>query len=388
MPQLVAIDLEPSQYFIDSLHKIWDIGNIAVPIDHRLSTHQKMQVIEFLGIPRVIGPTLEESSTSVRPTKLTENIEVGDALVMLTSGTSGQPKGVIITHDCIETSSSLSSKRLEIDPARDWWICSLPLAHVGGLSVVLRSLYAKTRISLFATFDPSSISELTGHGANLISIVPTMLSQIDLKPFRKVLIGGSRPPQGLPDNAITTYGMTETLGGIVYNGQPLESVEVDVLASGEIRVRAPMIARSYFDGRQQLPIRDPNGWFNTGDIGAIDAQGSLTIVGRKSDMIISGGENIWPSPIEDILSQHPSVRAVGVCGVDDPLWGQRVVALIEVVPGTRLPSLEEIKSLTREELPPWYAPKEIVIVDELPRTSIGKIRRGALEQTYRRYHAH
>ena len=140
------------------------------------------------------------------------------------------------------------------------------------------------------------------------------------------MLGGSAPPEDLPPNVVTTYGLTETGSGVVYDGLPLEGVDVAVdRATAEIRLRGPMIMRAYRDGTVPL---DPAGWFATGDVGALTPDGRLTVLGRRTDMIISGGENIWPGPVEDALRRHPAVADVAVAGRPDPAWGQRVVAWV------------------------------------------------------------
>src|SRR5690606_24006425 len=128
-------------------------------------------------------------------------------------------------------------------------------------------------------------------GVTLVSLVPTALARIDPAPFRWIVLGGSRPPDDLPSNVVTTYGMTETGSGIVYDGTPLDGVDVDILTSGEIRVRGAMLLRSYRDGSDP---RDSDGFLRTGDVGAWGADGRLQVFGRRGDLIITGGENVWP----------------------------------------------------------------------------------------------
>jgi O-succinylbenzoic acid--CoA ligase len=205
-------------------------------------------------------------------------------------------------------------------------------------------------------------------------LVPTALRRVGASAFHTVVLGGSAPPEDLPDNVVSTYGMTETGSGVVYDGVPLDGVEVAIGEGGEVHVRCPMLLRAYRDGTVPL---DGEGWFATGDAGDMDADGRLAIRGRLSDLIISGGENIWPAPVEAILIRHPGVAEVVVAGRPDREWGERVVAWV-VPTSAAAPTLDELRGLVKEHLAPWAAPRELVLVDSLPRTSIGKIRRGDL----------
>ena len=172
---------------------------------------------------------------------------------------------------------------------------------------------------------------------------------------------------------MVTYGLTETGSGVVYDGLPLAGVDVEV-ADGEILLRGPMISRRYRDG---TPVVDDDGWLHTGDAGRLD-DGVLSVYGRRGDMIVTGGENVHPDPVEQRLRAHPAVADVAIVGRPDPEWGQRVTAVIEVPAGTTPPSLDELRSWVRDELPAWSAPKALEVVDALPRTALGKIRRAEL----------
>lgn len=167
--------------------------------------------------------------------------------------------------------------------------------------------------------------------------------------------------------------MTETGSGVVYDGRPLPGVELRIDGT-EILVRGPMVASSYRDG---TPVVDADGWLHTGDLGRLD-DGVLTVHGRRGDMIITGGENVAPDPVEQRLRLHPAVADAAVIGRPDPEWGQRVVAVLELTPGSATPSLDELRTWVREALPTWAAPKDVEVVDALPRTSLGKVRRAAL----------
>jgi O-succinylbenzoic acid--CoA ligase len=164
--------------------------------------------------------------------------------------------------------------------------------------------------------------------------------------------------------------MTETGSGVVYDGIPLEGVQVDITPDREIRLRAPMLLRSYRDG--WCPV-DRDGWFDTGDLGEWRSDGRLQVFGRRGELIISGGENIWPETVEAAIASHPDVAEVLVRGVDDTEWGQLVEAMI--VPIGNPPTLESIRDHVKLHHPAYMAPKRLRIVESLPRTALGKLRR-------------
>ena len=192
-------------------------------------------------------------------------VEPGDALVLATSGTTGEPKGVVLDHRAVEASARATSGRLGVDPGADRWVACIPLAHVGGLSVVTRSLVTGTPCTVLPGFDARAVERLALQGGTLISLVATALGRTDTSGYRAVLLGGAAPPDAVPDNVVTTYGMTETGSGIVYDGRPLDGVEVrtgdgTTGQDGEILVRGPMLLRVY-RGRHHPRLR--GGWLPT-----------------------------------------------------------------------------------------------------------------------------
>jgi len=353
--RLVPIDVPGGPNFVDTLRRVWDDGDAALPIDPRL--------------PRA---AVDSSLDAMR---LDEPVEDGDAVVIATSGTTGAPKGVVLTHHALRASAIATSTRLDVDPARDTWLACLPLAHVGGLSVVTRAIVTNTPLVVHAGFDAEAVQAAAADGATLVSLVATALRRIEPAVFRVVVLGGAAPPAGLPPNVVTTYGMTETGSGVVYDGVPLDGVDVEIDATtGEIAVRGPMLLRCYRDGTDPI---DAAGWFRTGDVGRMDG-GRLQVAGRLDDVIITGGENVWPDRVEAVLAALPSVSEVAVIGRDDDEWGQRVVAVVVPVDPAAPPTLDELRSTVKEQLGAWAAPREIELAESLPRTALGKIRRGEL----------
>ena len=346
MSRLVAIDLPGGPGFVDELQRVWEAGDAAFPVDQRLPDGAKRELCAAMRVGDDVAP--------------------GDALVVATSGSTGNPKGVVLTHDAVAASARATSERLDVR-ADDHWLACLPLSHVGGLSVVTRALHTGTRLTVLPAFDAEMVEAA---GATLVSLVATALARIDPSQFRVIVLGGSRPPDDRPANCVTTYGMTETGSGVVYDGVPLDGVEVDIAPDGEIRVRAPMLLRCYRDGT--TPV-DADGWLATGDLGEWRPDGKLHVAGRRGDLIITGGENVWPEVVEAALADHPGVSEVLVRGVDDPEWGQLVEAL--VVPDGDPPTLQSLRDHVKQHHPSFMAPKRLTLVESLPRTNLGKLRR-------------
>jgi o-succinylbenzoate---CoA ligase len=347
MPRLVAIDQPGGPAFVERLQRIWDAGDAAFPVDQRLPPDSRRRV---------------EAEMHVG-----EEVESGDALVVATSGSTGRPKGVVLTHTAIAASARATSIRLGVT-TDDHWLACLPLSHVGGLSVVTRSLLLGTALTVMPTFDAD---EVKASDATMVSLVATALARIDAARFRVILLGGSRAPIDRPPNCVTTYGMTETGSGVVYDGTPLDGVEIDVDPHGEIHVRCDMLMRCYRDG--DSPITD-EGWFATGDLGRWLDDGRLHVDGRRGDLIITGGENVWPEVVEAVLRTHPGVADVIVRGVDDAEWGNIVEAV--VVPAAVVPTLVDLRNHVKLSHPAFMAPRSLVLAERLARTSLGKLRRG------------
>ena len=348
MGRLIALDRPGGSGFVRDLERIWHDGDAAFPVDQRLPHRAKRALLDAMAVG--------------------EEVEDGDALVVATSGSTGTPKGVVLTHDAVDASARATSERLEVT-ADDHWLACLPLSHVGGLSVVTRSLVVGTRLTVHPSFDPEAATQ---SGATLVSLVATALRRVDPSVFRTIVLGGGRPPADRPANTVTTYGMTETGSGVVYDGRPLEGVEIE-MRDGEIHLRGPMLLRAYRDG---TPALDDAGWLATGDVGRWSPDGRLHVEGRRGDLIITGGENVWPELVEQCLRTHPDVAEVMVRGVDDREWGQVVEAVVVPRAGTA-PTLSELRDHVKASHAPFVAPRRLALVAGLPVTSLGKPQRHA-----------
>lgn len=191
-------------------------------------------------------------------------------------------------------------------------------------------------------------------------------------------------PPSLPPNVVRTYGMTETGSGCVYDGRPIDGVGLAV-EDGQVLLRGPMLLRAYrtpsADGAltpEGVDPKRPDGWFATGDAGALDEHGTLGVEGRVGDVIVTGGEKVWPEPVERVLATAARVADVAVAGRPDERWGRRVVAFVVASDPSDPPSLDALRDHVRAQLPAYAAPHELVLVDAIPRTAIGKVRRADL----------
>ena len=345
--------------FAVALHGALIHGAASVPIDLRLSAEEQVR---------------REQSGS------TPYDDV--ATVMYTSGTTSAPKPVYLTTGNWEANAVGSALALGLD-LNERWLCVMPLAHVGGLSILLRStLYATTAVVHQRYDNAAVLAELMSaqRAITLVSLVPTMLSRLldaglkDPPTLRWALLGGGPIPPGLLARAAAagvpvapSFGMTEGCSQIVTFGYPLHGIELK-FEDGELVVRGPNIAPSALD---------PDGWLRTGDLAELDAGGRLRIVGRKSDTIVSGGENVAPAEVEAVLLEHPSVADVGVFAREDAEWGEAVVATVVLRDGVDT-TPEELQGFAAARLARFKVPKQIGFASALPRTVSGKLLRREL----------
>lgn len=363
MNLLVALDMPASQDFVSALESIWDSGDAVLPIDQRLPEHARRKLAGQFNASAVI-----EGDNS--KTKLSGGIPVeqGDALVIATSGSTGEPKGVIHTHGSIDAAVLTTGGRLNCSK-HDHWLACLSLAHVGGLSVVIRALHFGSSLTVGNRADQKTILAALDKGATMTSLVPTVLKSVDISKFRTVLIGGSHAPDELPSNAISTYGLTETMGGVVYDGVPLDGVEVRIADDSEILIRSRTALRCYRDGTNTTT---QDGWLPTGDLGEM-TDGMLSVHGRRDELINTGGYKVWPNLVENSINNIDGVADCVVRGLTDEKWGSVVSAWIVLAdPKVRL-NLADVRKHIKQSLPDYCAPNKLFIIDEIPRSTLGKV---------------
>ncbi|GAB3294099.1 o-succinylbenzoate--CoA ligase [Parasphingorhabdus pacifica] len=329
------------------------------------------------------------------------------ALVIATSGSTGMPKGVLLPASALHASATATHRHLG---GAGHWLLAMPAHHIAGIQVLVRSLLAGTEpqaVDLSGGFRPDTFAEaarrtLRTDGPHYTALVPTQLSRLldeageglaALREFAAVLLGGAAtPPETLRRaldagvRVVTTYGMSETSGGCVYDGTPLDGVRVHLDdPSGRIRLAGPMVARGYrrtHAASSGSSASFAGGWFHTGDLGHW-RDGRLVVLGRADDMIITGGVNVAPLPVERALTELVEVREVCVLGIDDREWGQVVAAaVVPAEPGGR-PDAEALRAVVRERVGAHAAPKRIAVLDELPLRGPGKPDRQALRALFR-----
>ncbi len=300
-----------------------------------------------------------------------------EPLVVETSGSTGMPKRVLLSRRAVLASVSATERRLG---ASGRWALSLPPTYVAGLQVICRSLVAG--------HDPV----LDGwEGADFTSLVPTQLHRLlddpasvaALREVHTILLGGGPIDPALRGRAeeeglrvVATYGSAETAGGCVYDGYPLDGVELEVDVDGRIRISGPTLFDGY-DGDPELTAQVlVDGWFLTSDAGRLDEDGRLRVLGRLDDVVVSGGVNVPLPAVAARLRAHPDLAAAEVIGVPDEEWGQRVVAFVVT---TRPVSLQEVRDWVSGAHPRSWAPQEIVPLHALPMLDNGKVDRMALQ---------
>ncbi|GLX01847.1 O-succinylbenzoic acid--CoA ligase [Microtetraspora sp. NBRC 16547] len=339
--------------------------------------------------PDLPRPALSAALASLRPTHLVtsegvrrepDGVPTGAAVIIATSGSTGAPKGVELTAGALTASARASLDRL--GAARgERWLCCLPPSHISGMQVLVRSLLSGAAPIIHPRFSPEDV---VASGADHVSLVPTQLRRLldqgaDVSAFRTILLGGAAAPPGLLAEArdrgarlVTTYGMSETSGGCVYDGVALDNVDLKIGADGRIRIAGPVL----FSGYRLREERDEfeGDWFVTSDLGAIDGTvdgsadgGRLTVLGRADDVINTGGQKVVAAAVARVLSEHPGVRDVAVVGRPDPEWGEIVVAVV-VGPAT----LEELREYAKERLPAYAAPRMVQTVQQIPMLPNGK----------------
>jgi O-succinylbenzoic acid--CoA ligase len=375
----VALALASHQ-LVPALHGCLMLGAVAVPIDLRLGREERAarQASARLVVEEPLW------GEPIRRPHEPDGDEI--ATLMFTSGTTAGPKPVTLSYDNWLWNALGSALALGLDPD-ERWLCPMPLAHVGGLSIQVRSAIYGTTVLLHDRFDTESVLAALSdpdERVTLVSLVPTMLARLldaglrEPPTLRRVLLGGGPVAPALLERARAaavpvspSFGMTETCSQVATDGVALMGSELKVAGDGELLVRGRAVSRAALAA---------DGWLHTGDLAELDERGRLRLIGRKADTIVTGGENVAPAEVEAVLAEHPAVADAAVLGRSDEEWGEMVIARIVVRPngGGGLPTEEELRAHCAARLASFKVPKRIEFVDGLPRSVTGKLLRREL----------
>jgi o-succinylbenzoate---CoA ligase len=370
----VALALPGGEQFAVALHGCFLAGGIAVPIDLRLSREERS--VRAAGAALLVDQPLDGPAAGRQGGLELDAV----ATVMHTSGTTSAPRPVALSYGNWLASALGSAVALGLDQ-EERWLCPMPLAHVGGLSILTRSAIYGTTAIVLERFDVETVLALVNDpdaAITLVSLVPTMLARLldaglrEPPTLRWALLGGGPIAPSLVERAraagvpvAPTYGMTEACSQIATSGWPLPGVDVRIGDDGEVLVRGATASSGALAS---------DGWLHTGDLGSLDGHGRLTITGRKAETIVSGGENVAPIEVEAVLLEHPAVADAAVHARVDPEWGEAVVATVVLRDGARVDAAE-LRAHCAARLARFKVPKEVAFADQLPRTASGKLMR-------------
>ena len=399
-------------------------GAVLVPVNTRLSAAEIRWVLEhskpallvadvvpgedgLAGVPHLTRAEALNGRSSVD--EPAGSPAAGTPLAIIyTSGTTGRPKGAILTVGNFAASAGASAAILGVRDD-DRWLAVLPLFHVGGLSILLRSAMQGTCAVVHERFDASAVNRaIDDEGITIVSLVAVMLERLledrgdrpFPKTFRCALVGGGPVPRALLERCLragmpvaTTYGLTEATSQVATllsieaarhveaAGRPLPGTQVRIDGSddGEILVSGPTVMAGYLDDPEATATALRDGWLHTGDIGRLDDDGFLHVLDRRDDLIVTGGENVYPAEVEAALASHPAVDEAGVIGEPDDRWGQQVVAVVRLRDDAEPVDPATLVAFCRERLAGYQVPKVIrFTVSALPRTASGKLKRSRL----------
>lgn len=382
-------------------------GAVVVPVHPRLTERERTEIERDCGAVLTLGSDAlrafdEQSRNAFEIAVFTPCEDSQPMAIVYTSGTTGTPKGAVLTRRAFRASARASAENLGWREDDRWLLC-LPVCHIGGLSIITRCLIARRTVVLLARYHPEAVDDaVVSHGCTIVSLVPTMLARsldrekTELGRPRAVLLGGAAAPQKLLRHAIdrgvrvmATYGLTEACSQVatwqaqaegeaptVQRGVGRAVSGVDLRVSnvgrddvGQIEIRGESVSEGYWN----KPRRESD-WFDTGDLGRLDPDGVLHISARRTDLIVTGGENVYPVEVEAALGEHRDVVAVMVFGVEDEAWGQTVNAAVVLAEGVKdCPRWrEELRLFASERLSGFKIPKALAVVDEIPLLANGK----------------
>jgi o-succinylbenzoate---CoA ligase len=383
---LVLISLPPPEA-TEAVRRAWDRGDAVAVIDPKSPRARVTALID------AIRPTHLLDASGTGSVEWGEPVSRDVAAVVTTSGTTAEPRLVALTRDAMAASARAVSAVLETDSTEDRWLVCVPLHFVAGLAIVARSYFCDVPATVHETFDIEALRTAAPR-CTLVSVVPTMLTRLldaeaPLQLFRRILVGGGPVSPALLQrarvagaNVATTYGLSETGGGCVHDGEPLDGVAILLSGDGEILVKGPVVMRGYHhDEAATWEAFTSDGWLRTGDLGLIDGGGLLQVTDRLKDIVITGGVKVSPTAVERVLVAHRAVDDLCVVGLPDDEWGEQVVAFVVPGPGTTPPTLEELRLFGSGQLTPPELPRRIVYVDAIPRSASGKALRRQLRAT-------
>jgi o-succinylbenzoate---CoA ligase len=361
-------------------------GPAILPLDPDLPGPALTRALEAFA-PSVL--VTQKGTGSVRlPARRRAEVGVADAtaVVIATSGSTGVPKAVELTASALAASAAASMRRVGAGP-RERWLCCLPTFHIAGIGVLVRSLLAGAEPVITAGVDAEI---LAASGCRHVSVVPTQLRRLldaaaDPGGLGTVLVGGAAASGDLLAEArgagwpvVTTYGMSETCGGCVYDGVPLDGVGVGFDAGGRIEISGPVLFSGYRLRPELTSAALDGGRFLTADLGYLDGDGRLVVRGRADDVINTGGEKVVPGEVEAVLGTSPGVADVVVVGLPDAEWGELVTAFVVAADPAEPPDLDRLKANVRQALSAHAAPKKVFVVPVFPLLPSGKPDRAAL----------
>ena len=387
----VALTMRPSRELVVLVHALMKAGATLLPLSPRLSEAERAEVVAAEEPIVDLDDPGELTQTEADLPLLGEH-DMDDVVCrVLTSGSTGVPRPVGLTYGNFLWSAVGSAFNIGVQPD-DRWLCCVPLSHVSGLSIAMRSVVYGTTMVLHDGFDADRVAaSLEEDGIGVVSLVTTMLTRLleagaDLSGPRAILVGGGPVPEepleeaiGRGATVVQTYGLTETCSQVTTlapadarrklgsAGRPLLTTHLRI-QDGEILVQGPTVA----PGRA-----DADGWLHTGDLGRIDEEGFLYVEDRIDDMIVTGGENVVPAEVEKVLLRHPEVADAAVIGREDPEWQQAVTAVVVLESGSEA-TPDELRRHCADALAGFKVPKRVELAAALPRTPSGKLMRRAL----------
>jgi o-succinylbenzoate---CoA ligase len=386
-----ALTMHPRREQVVLAHALMKIGATLLPLNPRLTDAERAAIIEAEEPIVDLDDPGELTQTEADLPLLGEHDMDDVCARVLTSGSSGTPKPVGLTYGNFLWNAVGSGFNIGVDPA-DRWLCCVPLSHIAGLGIVMRSVIYGTAAVVHDGFEVDRVAaSLESDGITVVSVVATMLTRLleagaDLSGPRAILVGGGPVPEERLEEALAkgatvvqTYGMTETCSQVTTlapadarrkigsAGRPLLTTHLRI-EEGEILVQGPTIAPGCADG---------DGWLHTGDLGHIDEEGFLYVKDRIDDLIVSGGENVVPAEVEEVLLRHPEVADAAVVGREDPEWQQAVTAVVVLESGSQV-TPDDLRRHCAGSLAGFKVPKRIELASALPRTPSGKLLRRAL----------